>query len=118
MRAAGKEEQATELKRHIQEMEEQLARLDRPGAGQPRPARERLARRAREAGDRGPADPEQRMKHIQIAIENLHAAGMHEAADRVAQQAHSMPREFLAPGRLQDRRPQGLPEGDLSTLEE
>lgn len=114
LRAAGKEEQALDLKRHIQELEEQLARFDPQERRQPRPDRERLARRPLDLEREGAAmDPQQRMRHIAVAIDNLHAAGMHEAADRLARQAQAVQqRDFGGRPGLEGRGPQALPRAE------
>jgi uncharacterized membrane protein YgcG len=37
-----------------------------------------------------PAERERRMKHLKIAVENLHAAGMHEQAERLLREGEAM----------------------------
>jgi len=89
LRAAGKEEEAIKVKRRIQELQAAQARAGRPALGEQRPPR-----------DFGPADGPQemqrRLRHLQAAIENLHAAGMHEPAERLTGEAESMRRHLNA----------------------
>jgi hypothetical protein len=40
----------------------------------------------------------QRLRHLEAAIDNLHAAGLHEPAERLAREAQSM-RQGPGPGR-------------------
>lgn len=88
LRAAGKDEQALVVKRRIQELEMQLEQAQRdrvPPPGEPP--------RPREGQRIPPGEPDtQRLRHLEIAIDNLHAAGMHELADRLALQTKG-PRE-------------------------
>lgn len=73
---------------------------------------ERRMREARERGDRpqarrgaGPPPPEEierRMHHIQVAMENLHAAGLHEMAEHLEQVAAEMQENLRRPGPAMD----------------
>ncbi len=90
LRAAGKLDRAAEAKQRAFELqralEESAARppVKRPELKGPRP------------GERpGPMPPEaaemqQRLRHLQVAIDNLHAAGLHEPAERLAQERERM----------------------------
>lgn len=110
LRAAGKEEQLTQKRREVQELQQQLQRLQRPPRGADRALRGDQPGR-RDLGPRPPVAPpelESRMQHLQVAIENLHAAGMHEPAEHLAMEAQRM-RHNLE-GRPGGPRPTG-PEG-------
>ena len=69
---AGKREQAEQVQQEIQEVKQGLA--GQPGMhaiGPPGP----------------PAEIERRMQHVRVAVENLHAAGLHDQAERVVREA-------------------------------
>lgn len=116
--AAGKEEEAAELKEQIARREREAERFQRErrdprpeAAPQRGPRMERLERFEREPmSRRGPGSPgempelHQRLHHLQAAIDNLHAAGMHEPAERLAQQAGRMRQQLQAtpPARRSD----------------
>lgn len=112
-REAGKEEEAARLERQVGRMEAVLERSDRPVPERLRPPRE--------AGP-GPGFPGapmerpelQQLRHLEAAIGNLHAAGLHEPAERLAQQAREM-REKLGVGGRPDLVPRPM-EGDLERL--
>lgn len=77
-REAGQDERVAELQRNLHQLEEaagQLKRTDRERGPQPHPEQ---------------ASAEQRMKHLREAIGNLRAAGLHDAAERLAQDAERM----------------------------
>ncbi len=90
LRAEGREEDAAALKERLRaldkEMAEVKAHLPRPGpAHAPRPV--------------PPAPgPEPRQRHLQAAIENLHAAGLHELAERLERERESLLRPERPPG--------------------
>ena len=92
--AAANEEEALKARRRVQDLEMQLEGLERSR----RPPRDFPGR------DMPPDRPEvQRMRHLQVAIDNLHAAGMHDVADQLARQAEGLrqqlrPRELGRPG--------------------
>jgi len=89
LRAAGKTEQALTVKRHVQELQMELERINQARPERLRPPPEPRPEREREGVP--PASPEmQRMRHLQIAIDNLHAAGMHELAEHLARQAENL----------------------------
>lgn len=87
LESAGKEDRAAEVRRQAERIKRALAsqepRPERPKAGEPR----RMERMEREIV-RGPeakrAEMEKRREHLRVAIENLHAAGLPELAERVA----------------------------------
>jgi len=108
LRADGKDAEADEVERRVRKLEAKLESLERapegdrgdePEWGGPRPP-----------GD-GPERPpkvaelERRLRHLQVAVENLHAAGMHDVADKLAGEAERMRREFDADARAGLRGP-------------
>lgn len=112
-REAGREEEVARLERQVARMEAVLERPDRPAPERMRPPRE--------AGPgRGfpPAPLErpelQQLRHLEAAIGNLHAAGLHEPAERLAQQAQEM-RQKLGMGERPDLAPRPM-EGELERL--
>jgi hypothetical protein len=96
-RVSGQEEEAREI-------QQQLRRL-RGQDPQPQP-RQRLNpdRPNREYPGRVDvrnAELERRLQHIRVAVENLHAAGLHEPAERLSQEAERIRNEMVqrrAPG--------------------
>jgi len=89
---AGRHEEAERLKQEGRRMWAEFEeRRRREGEGPPPPP---------------PGDIERRMHHIRAAAENLHAAGMHDAAERLMQQAEQFLREHRGPG------PEGPPRPD------
>jgi hypothetical protein len=133
LEAAGKMDQAREVKAQLGELENQMRSGPQPQAMarfQERLARlgveiqelrqngrneeaDRLEREARDIksqfqgppqlgprqeGMRQPPPPmgdlQSRMQHLQIAIDNLHAAGMHDQAERLQQQAEQFKRQM------------------------
>lgn len=90
LRAEGRDEDAAALKERIRMLDEEMAelkaRLSAPPA--PRPARPMPP----EPG------PEQRQRHLQAAIENLHAAGLHELAERLERERENLLRPERVPG--------------------
>jgi gas vesicle protein len=88
-RADGKLEEATRLERQIARMEAVLERPDRPVPQRMRPPRGPLPEGGFPAAP--PEQPEMRqLRHLEAAIQNLHAAGLHEPAERLSQQAREM----------------------------
>ena len=85
LREAGKEDQAAEVRRHVERLEQELARLGRQGEreGGPRPDQQR-------------AEAERRLRHVREAIGNLRAAGMQDAAERLTHEAERMDQQFRA----------------------
>jgi hypothetical protein len=102
MRAEGNEDAAAKAKQRLQELEKQASEPREPAPVKRPPEAER--RVGPERGQRpgpGPQDlpePERRRHHLQVAIENLHAAGLHEPAERLARQADQMARRPGGPG--------------------
>jgi hypothetical protein len=132
---AGKEDQAREVEQRIDKLErrrEELAPMPGPSRPRPGPREAREARGAREG--RPPMEPrppeaERRNEHLRIAAEHLHAAGLHDVAERIARQAAQEPREFVPrragnpapePRRSGERRmarePMIRPEGEIQDL--
>jgi predicted RNase H-like nuclease (RuvC/YqgF family) len=94
LRAAGKPEEALKVQRHIQELQLAMDRFrdSSPDRFQPR-------RKAWSPQPVAPGQPDmQRLRHLEAAIGNLHAAGLHEPAEQLAREAQAM-RQSSAPGR-------------------
>jgi len=86
------------LQRRLEQLKEKVAELERAGN---REQAERLQQEIREikqglagqpgmhaVGPPGPREEiERRMQHVRVAVENLHAAGLHDQAERVAREA-------------------------------
>ncbi len=89
LRAAGKLDRAAELKKRALELQRVLEEsadrppMRQPGMQEPKPGR--LPGPPPEAGE-----ARQRLRHLQVAIDNLHAAGLHDAAERLAQEKERM----------------------------
>jgi predicted RNase H-like nuclease (RuvC/YqgF family) len=119
LREAGKEEEAMQKKRQVQELQQELGRLERMQNGaSPRrgPLGDRPGRR--DVAPRPPMDTpelERKLQHLQAAIENLHAAGMHEPAERLAQQAEMMRRNLQ--GAPSGQRPPGARGAEVERLQ-
>ncbi len=79
--AAGRMEEAAQVKRHLDEMEAPRGESRKPQA----------------QGGHGPEEAGQRLKHLVIAIENLHAAGNHELAEGLQRQVEQMNRHAQEP---------------------
>lgn len=112
-REAGREEEVARLERQVARMEAVLERSDRPAPEWMRPPREGGPGRGFPGA---PMDrPElQQLRHLEAAIGNLHAAGLHEPAECLAQQAQEM-RQKLGLGERPDLAPRPM-EGELKRL--
>ena len=90
LREAGKPDMAGRMEREARELAEQIERELRERPDRPRPEGEEEVRHA----------------HVRAALENLHAAGLHELAEKLAREIEGMHGE-----RPPERpRPMGLPE--------
>ena len=99
-REAGQREEVERLEREGHEVLQQLG--DRPG-DRPRPE-----------GEAG--EIQRRMQHLRAAIENLHAAGLHDQANALAGEAERWMRERgMPPG--QPPRPEGRERPDLAPFQ-
>ena len=97
LRAAGKDGEAAEVNEHIARLERELERTKEamrsrrpqrdPGASLE--SRERFERDGRMPPGEVP-ELHRRLRHLQAAIDNLHAAGLHEPAEHLAQEAQRM----------------------------
>ncbi|MCY2996227.1 MAG: hypothetical protein NTY19_51510 [Planctomycetota bacterium] len=94
-----------QAQRQLQELKERIHQLRENGRGdeaarleaQARKMAERLqgeqGRQERQGPGPGPEDAQRRMQHLRQAIDNLHAAGVHDQAEQVARQAQQLERE-------------------------
>jgi hypothetical protein len=97
--AAGQEDKAAAMKQRIRKLEEERASLDRRPARDKASQREGMEPRRRLLEPSSPPEAgtmEQRLRHLQAAIENLHAAGLHEPAEQLSLQAAHLKQEMLA----------------------
>ena len=82
------------LARRLEELKREIGRLAEAGRHDAVEARQREANeiirqlegRPERAGPRLPEELEKRIGHLKAAVENLHAAGLHEQAEQLAQQ--------------------------------
>jgi chromosome segregation ATPase len=81
LREAGKEDRAAEMSKKVQHLEEELARLG-----------------PRKEGDRPPepAEAKEKLQHLRQAIGHLHAAGLHEPAERLSREADGLEQRLKA----------------------
>jgi hypothetical protein len=92
LRAGGKEAEAVELKQQIVRLEREIAQRERsPGPGV-RPRGERRERPLPEGNEL-----ERRQQHLREAVEQLHAAGLPDIAEKVAQTGQEQLREQMRP---------------------
>ncbi len=89
-RSEGRDEEAREMENHLRKLERELAW--REAGARPRRERQGPERESPEAGER--------IRHLKEAIAHLHAAGMHEPAERLTQQLDHLrqPRIEEGPG--------------------
>ncbi|MBI4324402.1 MAG: hypothetical protein HY674_03990 [Chloroflexi bacterium] len=87
---AGRHEEAERLERKARDL------MDKAGGPQPE-FRPGPAEGPRPPGE--PDEPERRLQHLQAAIGNLHAAGMHEPAEQLAREAEKMRQHLQRPDR-------------------
>lgn len=80
LRAEGRDRDAAEVKEHLAQLERELKAVERGRGERPRAARPDRP----PPGSRAPEEIERRMHHFEVAIENLHAAGLPEIAERLA----------------------------------
>ncbi len=86
------------VERRVEKLEAKLERLEQAPEGDR--GDEPEWRGPRPPGDRPEMDElDRRLRHLQIAVENLHAAGMHEVADKLALEGERMRRKFEADAR-------------------
>ena len=90
----GKQDEATEIKHRIARLETAMREGDGENAG-----KRRQPERPETAGAQG------RLQHLAQAIEHLHAAGLHEPAERLAEQAREGKRQLGAANEA--KRPDG-----------
>ena len=71
-----------------------------------RKAREMHERAQREPGPPPEGDLERRMHHLRVAVENLHAAGLHDPAEKIAKMAEEMRQNLERQGPPPEPRPE------------
>ncbi len=127
LRSAGTEPKQAEIKAQIRKIEQELARGEpsSPGMDKDRSARRQPGKRPGQPQGGGGPDRERQREHLKIAIENLHAAGMHDVADRLARRMEMGPqpegpkpgapgpRGDGGPGRVGER---GGPQNDVNGM--
>lgn len=98
MRENGKDIEAAEAERRVEKLEAELALQE---GDQGAEFEGRVPHSPRE--DLQPpfegADLERRLRHLKVAIDHLHAAGMHEPAERLAQKGERMRQELAEQNR-------------------
>ena len=90
----GKHEEAEKVEQEANRVRERLGRM----------APRRQPERRPEPSPEGAGGPQERLQHLRIAAENLHAAGQHDAARDIEQQIEAGEREF------RQREPRGGPQ--------
>lgn len=98
LKQAGQHDEARMLMRQVEELRSEFNRRraeDDDQRRQPRGPREEADQRP------NPGEIERRAHHLEIAIDNLHAAGLHEPAEHLAPQLERMRRHLaeMTPGR-------------------
>ena len=110
------QEMAEQKKREIQEQIEQLRQSGQHDAAEKimQQANKWMEEIKRMGGvpceppmEQLPDDLERRIQHLKVAIDNLHAAGFHEPADRLRSDVDRMIREHRERAERQDGRPRG-----------
>jgi hypothetical protein len=103
LKEAGRHDEARELMRKVETLRAEFSRMQAErGGNQREPRAPREPRTPREPRFERPdaAEIERRAHHLEVAIDNLHAAGLHEPAERLAPQLERM-RRHLEETRLQ-----------------
>jgi hypothetical protein len=87
-------EDRAELKQRIAKIDRRMAEMAASREKWAQPGSPRSPREREPA--RNPVNPEleRRLQHLTVAIENLHAAGMHEPAERLAREREEMARQL------------------------
>lgn len=122
--AQGRESDAREVDQHIARLEERRRQLDGSEAGEsPRPEPRWGSGPGRTDAGVG-RERMERIEHVRVAIDHLHAAGLHDVADRLAMQLEEKVRRIrqerrrFAPDRREggpagDRKPGGARSGNV-----
>lgn len=106
----GKTEEAERIKSHADQIKRQFSerlqpRRDAP-PGSPRPEEGRRDV-GRDGARPGPGPEDARLVHLRAAVGNLHAAGLHEQAERLSEEAERMLGDRREPRPEPDRPPRG-----------
>jgi hypothetical protein len=120
LRESGKEQEAAEVERRVHMLEAKLEMFQQDAPRDPEAEefrRDRRQIRERLGGLPGGEvpGPERRLHHLEAAIENLHAAGMHDMAERLAQQRERIRRD-PSMGRGDEPRPRMGPDPQVERL--
>jgi hypothetical protein len=101
---AGNEDRAVEVRKQVQRIEMELSRAaGRPeGEPNPQPPPQR-------------AEAERRVRHLREAVRNLHAAGMNDAAEAIAQQAEHLEQRLQSGPGMNPRGPM-VPRPELDRM--
>jgi hypothetical protein len=90
LRNEGADEDTVNVKQRIAEIDRRMAQMAEARRPRPQPDRPRTGPEGQPGpGPRGP-EAERRLQHLAVAIDNLRAAGMHEAAERLAREREEM----------------------------
>lgn len=118
LKEAGWHDEARELMRKAEALRDEFTRMQAERGGdqrEPRAPREPRTPRAPRIDRPDAAEIERRAHHLEIAIDNLHAAGLHEPAERLTPQLERMRRQLEQTGQPQPGQP-ASPEEVLEAL--
>lgn len=90
LREAGKLDRAAEAKKRIGELERELQRTE----GRPEARTPAAERRPEREGPPPLEELHRKLHHLRVAMDNLHAAGLHEIAERLGEQAREIERHI------------------------
>jgi hypothetical protein len=117
LRKAGRKDEAVIMEQHVDQLERELRRLQPQDNFQARPDQPQTDFRQPRMDLSPSGDAERRFHHLAIAIESLHAAGMHDPAVRLTREADKLKREMEMRRSASPREPGGDPyRGELNGL--
>jgi TolA-binding protein len=118
LKADGEQDKATAVRRQAEKLRRKAREVEQGGTSQSAEAREaqpggpgqepgmirpgergerRLPGGGRRLGIDGAGEPRERLEHLRMAIEHLHAAGLHEPADRLERALRRMQASMAGP---------------------
>ncbi len=109
LRGHGRNADADRLEERARQMKEKIAGAEGHrdlGPGGPKPLRPEHPRSPGQPGSGPSQEIERRLQHLKVAIENLHAAGLHEHAERLTQDAERMHQKLVEQQRGMVRGPE------------